>query len=574
MPGAGGRRRRDNFNVTSTPEPDLTHPPAARRPAGGTRYWDCTAGLLLLAGLLLPPAAAATALRGGTAVPAGLVAGLWLLKALLAWHGMAMLLVARRHPAPADPPHRPGPSWYGIIALMVAGVAFRLPGLGRGLWYDEIQTLVDYVRQPLGVLVTTFDSSNQHLLFSIAAHVTRAVIGDSTVALRLPAMAFGVLSLWAAVAFGRRWLPARQAWWAAVILAVSYHHVWFSQNARGYTGLLLGTLVASTLFVDLLREPPRPGRIWGYAAAMGLTIVTHVTGAVVLAAHGLCWLAAWRRTEGREREATFMAMVLAGSFAAAWYAPVLPQLFHAVGESGTAVSGVEWQRPGWFVAEALRGLMRGIPAGVVVVPVALVIVCAGLWGAWRRDRLITAMMVLPMVLLAGPLLASGHNLWPRFFFFAAGFVVQWAVHGGFVVLDRVVPQHAQRIGDAGLALVALASLALLPRAWLPKQDYPAAAAWIAEHAAPGDAIVGTEMMALPMNRWLGHDWPIVTGPAGLEAIESAAPRTWVLYTFPIRLEATAPALHARLDSAYAVAHVVPASIGGGEVVIVARPPTP
>lgn len=559
---------------TVTREPDLTDQPASPRPTGATRRWDVLATVLLLVAIALPPAATATALRGDTAVPPGLVTGLWLLKALLAWHGIAMLLVARRQAAPHRADHRATTAPWGVVALLAVGIALRLPGLGRGLWYDEIQTLLDYVRQPFGVLLTTFDSSNQHLLFSIAAHLSRALIGDSTVALRLPAMAFGVLSLWAAVAFGRRWLPPRQAWWSGIILAVSYHHVWFSQNARGYTGLLLGTLVASTLFVDLLREEPRPGRVWGYAAAMGLTIVTHVTGAVVLAAHGLCWLAAWRRTDPRQREATFSAMLLAGTFAAAWYAPVLPQLFHAVGESGTAVSGVEWQRPGWFVAEALRGLMRGIPAGAIVVPVALVIVCTGLWSAWRRDRVATAMMVLPMMLLAAPLLVSGHNLWPRFFFFAAGFVVQWAVHGGFAVLERLVPRHAQRIGDAGLALVTLASLAVLPRAWLPKQDYPAAAAWIAEHAGPRDAIVGSEMMALPMNRWLGHDWPIVTEPATLEGIAANAPRTWVVYTFPIRLEATAPALRAHLDSTYAVAHVVPASIGGGEIVIVARPAAP
>jgi hypothetical protein len=406
----------------------------------------------------------------------------------------------------------------------------------------------------------------------VAAHLCRAVLGDSVLALRLPAMLFGVLSLWATVAFGRRWMPIREAWWSAVILTVSYHHIWFSQNARGYTGLMLGTLVASTLFIDLLRRGPTRGRIWGYAIVMALTVVTHVTALVVLAAHGLCWLATARRAEaGPARRGPFIALVLAGSVATACYAPVLPQLLGAVGGSGTAVTGVAWQRPGWFLAEAIRGLMRGVPAGIVVVPVALAVVCTGFASAWRRDRTVAAMMALPMLLLAIPLVVSGHNLWPRFFFFAAGFVVQWGVRGGFAFLERVMPRRAIRIGDAGLALVTVASLALLPRAWSPKQDYPAAAAWLAAHAAPGDAIVGTEMMALPMNRWLGHDWPIVADPDTLASIEGSAPRTWVLYTFPIRLEATAPELWQRLQERYTVAHTVPASIGGGAIVIVARP---
>ena len=50
------------------------------------------------------------------------------------------------------------------------------------------------------------------------------------------------------------------------------------------------------------------------------------------------------------------------------------------------------------------------------------------------------------------------------------------------------------------------------------------------------------------------------------------PATWVVTTFPIRLESTAPALASYLDSTYTVAHVVPASIGGGEVRILRRRP--
>ncbi len=534
------------------------------------------AALVMLTAVLLPPAALATWLRGTAGVPDGLVGGLWLLKLLLATHAIVLFVSPRWFPGRDERSTGTGLPVLPLVALLAIGTALRLPGLGRGLWYDEIQTLLDYVRQPWGVLLTTFDSSNQHLLFSIAAHLARGALGDSAVALRLPALVFGVASLWAVVAFGRRWLPAREAWWSAVILAVSYHHIWFSQNARGYTGLLLGTLVASTLFVDLLRRRPvTAGRIWLYAIAMALTVVTHVTALVVVAAHGLCWLANLRRLpRGRSRWGPLAGLVLSGSVAAACYAPVIPQLFGAMEKSGTATTGVAWQRPTWFIAEALRGLTRGVPAGAVVVPVALLIVLAGLASAWRRDRTIAAMMVLPMVLLALPLLASGHNLWPRFFFFGAGFVVQWAVHGGYVVLARMVPRHAERIGDAGLALVTLASFALLPRAWAPKQDYPTAAAWVTSHAAPGDVIVGTEMMALPMDRWLGHDWPIALDVAELTEHESTTGTTWVLYTFPIRLEATAPGIWQRLQSSYHVAHVVPGSIGGGAVVIVERGASP
>ncbi len=428
------------------------------------------------------------------------------------------------------------------------------------------------MRQPLGVLVTTFDSTNQHLLYSVAARLATVVLGEGGFALRLPAALFGVASLWAVVWQGRKWLPEREAWWAAAVLAVSYHHVWFSQNARGYTGLLLGTLVATGLFADLLqRDAPSPRRVWGYALAMALTVVTHVTALVVLAGHGLVWL--WKARSlptARRRWAPFAALSLAGTIAATCLAPVLPQLLGALGSSGTSVGGATWQRPGWFVVEAITGLVRGLPAGIVVVPLAAIVVTAGIANAMRRERTTALLMLLPMGIMAGLLLATGHNLWPRFFFFGAAFVVLWAVHGGFVVLGRVIPSRANTIGQAGLALVTVASLALLPRAWSPKQDYPAAVAWLAANAAAPDAIVATEMIDLPVNRWLGHSWPVALDAGQLAALESATATTWVVYTFPIRLESAAPDLWQRLESEYTVTQVIPASVGSGEIVIAAR----
>lgn len=526
--------------------------------------------LLVTAGVLLPPGQVAE--LAGAPTPAGLVGGLWLFKALLVFHGIAVAAMPR---LVGTVPQVTGPTRHSsaaVIALLLTGLLLRLPGLGDGLWFDEIQTLVDYVSEPWSVLLTTFDSTNQHLLYSIAARAASMIVPDTAVALRLPAVIFGVLSLWAVVAFGRRWLPPAEAWWSAVLLAVSYHHIWFSQNARGYTGILLGTLIGTTVFVDLLRgRAARPGGVWRYAVVMALTVLTHVTALVVVAGHGLVWLWQARRLDARAaRWPAFAALVLSGTIAVMCYAPLLPQLLTAVSESGTSQPGVEWKRPAWFALEALLGLMRGFPAGIVLVPAALGVVAFGWIRAWRNDRVITALATLPMALLGGALLAAGHNLWPRFFFFAAGFVVQWAVHGGFGVLEAVVPRHARRIGDVGLAALTVASLLLLPRAWAPKQDFPAARAWLAEHAAPGDVVAGSAMMELPMNEWLRAGWPIISDSLTLESLERTANGVWVAYVFPIRVQAAEPGLWRALQERYVTRTVIPATIGGGEIIIARR----
>lgn len=531
--------------------------------------------LALILSLLLPPRLAVAWLRPGDAqMLPGLVLGMWLLKALVILHVCAAWIMAIHLPARSNTgvmaPRRS--STWAVGFLLGTALAIRLPGLNAGLWFDEIQTLVDYVSQPMGIMLTTFDSTNQHFLFSAVAQLSTGILGTTAAALRLPAVLFGVASLWATLCFARRWLPAPEAWWATIVLAVSYHHVWFSQNARGYTGLLLGTVLASTLFIDLLRaERPTRWAVWGYAWVMALTILTHVTALAVVAGHGICWL--WRRRHlaaGARRWAPFVALVLAGTISLMLYAPVLPQVPGALGSSGTASPGVEWQRAGWFIAEAIGGLMRGLPAGMVLVPIAAVIVLAGIVSGWVRDPVITVMMALPMAVMALLLATTGHNLWPRFFFFGAAFVVLWAVHGGFAVLRRLMPRYGQWVGHAGLVLVTLGSLWLLPRAWAAKQDFPAARDWIAGNAAAGDRVLGIDMMDLPMNRWLELGWPIVADSAALISREQSRGRTWVAFTFPIRLQATAPALWAHLQRRYTVAHVVPATIGGGEIVIMVR----
>ena len=49
-----------------------------------------------------------------------------------------------------------------LLALVGLALILRFIALGDGLWFDEIQTLVDYARLPAGQVVTTFDSQNNH----------------------------------------------------------------------------------------------------------------------------------------------------------------------------------------------------------------------------------------------------------------------------------------------------------------------------------------------------------------------------------------------------------------------------
>ena len=85
--------------------------------------------------------------------------------------------------------------WLCLGCILCIALVLRSINLNSGLWYDEIVTLVTYVRLPTYDLITTYSSLNNHILYSLTAQATVAVFGESAWAIRLPAMLFGVASV-------------------------------------------------------------------------------------------------------------------------------------------------------------------------------------------------------------------------------------------------------------------------------------------------------------------------------------------------------------------------------------------
>ena len=51
-----------------------------------------------------------------------------------------------------------------VVALTLVALVLRLVGSNSGLWIDEIYSLVDFFRVPLGRMVTAFPRDNHHPL--------------------------------------------------------------------------------------------------------------------------------------------------------------------------------------------------------------------------------------------------------------------------------------------------------------------------------------------------------------------------------------------------------------------------
>ena len=565
------------------------------------------AAALALAALLLPVRSVAVLLLGAAAPSLAQVAtGVWIFKGMLLVHAVLVAVLARYGP-PAGalwsvPRREAAPRaapWERAALLLLLGVAalLRLYDLGDGLWFDEIDTLVRYVRLPLGQIVATFDSQNQHMLYSVLARVSLASFGESAWALRLPAALLGMASVGALYWFASQVTGRREALLATALLTFSYHHIWFSQNARGYTGLLLWTLLGSGLFLRLIREGEPRG--WGtaaaYGASMALALYTHATALLIVAAHVLIWvwlaLRARGRGAGRDALVPLVGFVLAGTFALQLYALVLPQFLDTLLQPTMEGVATSWKDPFWFLSETVQVLAAGVPGGLLTVAVSLLVAAAGVVSYWRQDAALAGIMLAPGLVTAAVLVAMEHNLWPRFFFFAAGFAVLIAVRGALALGGALLAGRGRAAAFAALIVVAAGSAFTVPTAYHPKQDYHGAREFIRRVSAPADAVVTVDMSEYIYRRYLepalssrgapprggcagaqnhscaGPGWLAVADARQLSDIEARHPRTWLVYTFPTRLSAVYPDIWSRIESGYTTAATFPGTVGGGTIVV-------
>jgi uncharacterized membrane protein len=366
-------------------------------------------------------------------------------------------------------------------------------------------------------------------------------------------------------------------------MAVSYHHVWFSQNARGYTGLLMTTILATWAWLEALeREDWKWWMIYVAAVVTGMWI--HMTMAFVVAAHGIVYLffLAWPRAGGDsmislERRAglkPILAWLLSCSITLQLYALSLPEFLRTGLHEESKNS--EWTNPIWVVTESIQNLSIGF-AGVGVVLVGAAFVLFGWFSIFRRHRRAALLMVLPAILSGGLMLSLGHNLFPRFFFFVMGFGILIVIYGALefpeLVARSTAKLHsttgvARKIGIGFAALMIALSLFTVPRNYaLPEQDFAGAKDYVEARLTPNSKAIAVNLAGDMFAKYYAPDW-INTRDAGLlDEIEQRNTDVWLIYTMPFEIQAFSPELWNSIQTDYEVVRTFPGTLNGGEVVV-------
>lgn len=130
-----------------------------------------------------------------------------------------------------------------MICLLAAGL--RLVGLdSQSLWHDE---LFSWFASQMGSLSQAIEFGAAEDVhppgFVVFLFYWQHLFGDSEVALRLPSALAGVAACGWIFVLGQRWLNTCVGLYAALLLSASWTAIYFSQEARAYSLMLLGSIV-------------------------------------------------------------------------------------------------------------------------------------------------------------------------------------------------------------------------------------------------------------------------------------------------------------------------------------------
>ncbi|MER7588568.1 glycosyltransferase family 39 protein [Micromonospora sp. NPDC127501] len=390
------------------------------------------------------------------------------------------------------------PVWFPPALLTLA---VTVTGLGSAqLWRDELATWSAATRSPgdLARLAGTIDAATGP--YYLLMHVWTTVFGDSTIALRVPAVLAMTVAAGLLAVLGARLVDRRGGLFAGLLFAVLPGTSRYGQEARPYALATMLAVLATLLLVTALRRPSW-ARWAGYAVAVAALGLIHLIALTVLAAHALVVLIAWWRGPAAAGVAA-SAHLDAERDRRVWrwlvaVVPVVllagPLLVKARTQQSRQLNWVHLAR-----LDDLTALPGGVTQSSVVGGLLVGIAALGAARLGRRALLPVGAVLLPVLLLfaAGTVVP----LWvPRYLVFVVPFACLLA---GAALAAVAAP--------AALVMVVLAGLLGLPdqaalrrtHEW-PRSapvDYAAAARVIADGQRPGDAVVYS-----PRHSWLFLD---------------------------------------------------------------------
>lgn len=291
-----------------------------------------------------------------------------------------------------------------MVALTALAAALRFVWIdGKGTWQDEAHTILHVRAGFAGMLHGVLHHETTPPLYFVLAWLWARAFGSGEAAVRTLSALAGTLAVPAAYAAARELVSRRAGVATALLVAVNPLLVWYGQEARSYSLLVLLCALSLWLFARALRAPER--RLARAVAWWALV------GAAALATHHLAFTlilpeAAWLLYRRRGR--------------AVWIGAAV-QIAVAIAVLALAASQSAQLDVGWVASIGLAGRLAQLPgifligfeapSPLLLAPVAAACAATGVWLAARtrppeRDGVVLAAGFALLVVAAELLMAA------------------------------------------------------------------------------------------------------------------------------------------------------------------------
>lgn len=443
-----------------------------------------------------------------------------------------------------------GPGFFlvGAMLIMTVGLVLRLWNLGAAsLWTDEVLTAIRAQAPFREALKSLMSAGNQTPLYFWSL---RLLPNSTEALLRLPSALLGLLGIALLMAVVWRFYHDREmALWAGALLAVNPFHVWLSRTARPYAMVFVLSLTITWAFFELWRGQ-RARRMWiVFTLANLVAYATHFTTVGLLGAQAMLFAFAFlaeRRLRPWFRH-WLAAQVLAAVPALTWTYVVLSRLDKEVTQWIARPELRDIPLTLWNMTLGYNGDFEwALVPGLMIVTLGLVFGVSYAIGEGRRDEhnfywLWLFVGPLTFTFLLSTLIVSIYV--DRYFMVFLPALLVLIVQGWY----RFSPQ-TWRVA-LGLIIVTSAYTVLFSfyDGSFRREDWPDAAAYVAEHVQPGDAILlERDNTYEAFTRYYAQTEPYLAGEDDVQAVRlvmlaempnpdvlaQQADRLWVIYRNP------------------------------------------
>ncbi|MCD6219106.1 glycosyltransferase family 39 protein [Candidatus Calescamantes bacterium] len=312
---------------------------------------------------------------------------------------------------PYNHPEGKLPLIYLLILLSLAAF-LRIYRLDQeSLWYDELVSVHHITHHSFHELVSYIPKREGKPPGYYLFLYMWSKMGISPFMLRLFSSLCGIFSVWMIYLLGREWKDEKTGLLASFLLTISPYHVWYSQETRMYSFLMLMVVISSFYLLRLIKGGGR-GYGYAYVFSASLMLYIHPLAFLIFLSQVIYFFANHPRLpSSKYHYFLFSPFIL-------W----LPYLFTLRGVSSSSLIGwlpsTNWATPFYILHSFSFGLYPKLPSFLEILGYWFFFLfflkgCRGIYQKKKKD-LVFFMFFLPLIIailvsLKKPIIFNGRR---------------------------------------------------------------------------------------------------------------------------------------------------------------------